>query len=247
MTGPTNAPADLGSTRDPYRTWDAAYVLGALSPSERLEFQAHLTECEQCRASVAELAPLPGMLASVPRDVAEQMLDGDQLSTAPPAGDTLTTLARRTARTRWRNRMLAIGGAVVAAAAAVLITLPLAHSNESTPPTPAGPQVVAARSLDELVQTPLSASVKLMTQPGGGTRVDFRCSYDKSGSAGSYSGKYAMYVTTQSGVQSKIAEWTANPGDTITGSAVSAVAPHDITRVDIRSESTDEVLLSATI
>ena len=39
-----------------YAEWDAAYVLGALSPAERREFEEHLDECEKCRAAVTELS-----------------------------------------------------------------------------------------------------------------------------------------------------------------------------------------------
>src|SRR4051794_40547905 len=50
---------------DAYAEWDAAYVLGALAPAERLEFEGHLALCTRCRASVAEIAGLPGLLAQV--------------------------------------------------------------------------------------------------------------------------------------------------------------------------------------
>ncbi len=33
-----------------YADWDAAYVLGSLSPAERREFETHLEGCERCRA-----------------------------------------------------------------------------------------------------------------------------------------------------------------------------------------------------
>lgn len=54
---------------DRYAHWDAAYVLGALGPAERREYAAHLTACEACRTAVAEIAALPGLLASVPADL----------------------------------------------------------------------------------------------------------------------------------------------------------------------------------
>jgi len=44
---------------------DGAYVLGALSPGERQEFERHLLGCEECSRSVRELAGLPGLLALV--------------------------------------------------------------------------------------------------------------------------------------------------------------------------------------
>ncbi|MCZ2263463.1 anti-sigma factor family protein, partial [Isoptericola sp. QY 916] len=68
MTAPT----------DPYREWDAAYVLGALSPADRRDYEEHLAGCDACRAAVAELAGLPGLLASVP---AEHALASDPRGT----------------------------------------------------------------------------------------------------------------------------------------------------------------------
>ena len=51
---------------DAYADWDAAYVLGALSGPERVEYEAHLAGCPRCQAAVAELAGVPGLLAQVP-------------------------------------------------------------------------------------------------------------------------------------------------------------------------------------
>ncbi|HEY1319654.1 MAG TPA: zf-HC2 domain-containing protein, partial [Streptosporangiaceae bacterium] len=45
------------------------YVLGAADASERLRVEAHLPGCAACRAELARLAPLPGLLASVPPDL----------------------------------------------------------------------------------------------------------------------------------------------------------------------------------
>ena len=50
---------------------DASYVLGALSPAERKEFEQHLAVCEGCARNVRELAGLPGLLARVDRAVLE--------------------------------------------------------------------------------------------------------------------------------------------------------------------------------
>ena len=45
------------------------YVLGAADTSERLRVEAHLPGCAACRAELARLAPLPGLLARVPPDL----------------------------------------------------------------------------------------------------------------------------------------------------------------------------------
>ena len=48
---------------DTYLTWDAAYVLGALSGEDRREYESHLAECARCRSAVGELGGMPGLLS----------------------------------------------------------------------------------------------------------------------------------------------------------------------------------------
>ena len=60
---PIGQPGNL----DGYAEWDAAYVLGALSPVERLEFESHLSGCPACRSAVTEIAHLPGLLSQAAR------------------------------------------------------------------------------------------------------------------------------------------------------------------------------------
>src|SRR6266536_3103320 len=45
------------------------YVLGAADTAERLRVEAHLPGCAACRAELARLAPLPGLLVRVPPDL----------------------------------------------------------------------------------------------------------------------------------------------------------------------------------
>jgi len=57
----------LEREHEAFAEWDAAYVLGALAPVDRRAYEDHLAGCGRCRAAVAELAPLPGLLARAPR------------------------------------------------------------------------------------------------------------------------------------------------------------------------------------
>lgn len=57
-------PAESGGS-DRFADWDAAYVLGALGPSDRRAYERHLAECDACRAAVADLAGLPGLLGTI--------------------------------------------------------------------------------------------------------------------------------------------------------------------------------------
>ncbi len=56
-------PGEGGDAMNPdhprFADWDSAYVLGALSPAERREYEEHLETCETCRRSVAELVADP--------------------------------------------------------------------------------------------------------------------------------------------------------------------------------------------
>lgn len=66
----------------PLCEWDGAYILGALSPADRLTYEAHLEQCLDCRESVAELGPLPGLLARVPGPA---RLDSEDLGADGPS------------------------------------------------------------------------------------------------------------------------------------------------------------------
>jgi anti-sigma factor RsiW len=68
-----------------YADWDGAYVLDALTPAEREEFERHLAVCTECRRTVAELLPLPGLLRRVDEADRESLLAGSPPA-APPAG-----------------------------------------------------------------------------------------------------------------------------------------------------------------
>jgi hypothetical protein len=52
------------------------YVLGAIDADERAAVDAHLDSCQECRAELAELAELPGLLALVPVEEAIALAEG---------------------------------------------------------------------------------------------------------------------------------------------------------------------------
>ncbi|MFJ3406477.1 anti-sigma factor family protein [Promicromonospora sp. NPDC090134] len=116
-----------GGSGDRYAEWDAAYVLGALSPSDRRSYERHLAECAACRAAVAELAGLPGLLGTISPEHAESLVAEPAGLPVPPddgapephrtgAVVPLAPLARAARRSRFRRRAL---GAVAASALVV--------------------------------------------------------------------------------------------------------------------------------
>ena len=63
-----------------YAMWDAAYVLGSLSATERREFEAHLADCPPCREAVAQLSGLPALLSRLDRHEVAAMHQSDHTS-----------------------------------------------------------------------------------------------------------------------------------------------------------------------
>ena len=49
------------------------FVLGALDPGERATFARHLDGCDECRRELAEMVPLPALLARIPTGDVEQL------------------------------------------------------------------------------------------------------------------------------------------------------------------------------
>ncbi|WP_194411183.1 zf-HC2 domain-containing protein [Microbacterium cremeum] len=85
-----------------FADWEAAYLVGALSPSDRRLFEEHLDECAACRDALAELAPTLGLLSRVSPDRAESLLQrpegaGD-VAAGPAPGARSEFVARAAAR-----------------------------------------------------------------------------------------------------------------------------------------------------
>jgi len=64
--------------------WDAAYVLGSLSATDRALFEAHLEGCDACMRSLAELSGLPGVLRMLPVEDALALMDEPDAPAATP-------------------------------------------------------------------------------------------------------------------------------------------------------------------
>ncbi len=109
---------------------DGAYVLGALSPTERVAFKQHLAGCEECTRSVAELAGLPGLLGRVDAAVLEEP-PADEL---PPS--LLPALLREVRRERRRRTLTTVGLAAAAAVVAAAVPIGLGQLGDEPAPRP---------------------------------------------------------------------------------------------------------------
>ncbi|WKK71906.1 zf-HC2 domain-containing protein [Rathayibacter oskolensis] len=230
---------------DEYRDWDAAYLLGALSASDRRAYELHLRACRGCRDGLAEFVPLPGLLAHLPRDEALSLLEAPEerrLEAAPPA--LLPRLAATAAsvrrRTRWRIAGLVLAAAGVSAAAA--LALPLVVG----PSLPSVETAGATVSLASAPGVPVEATVQFVSEEWG-TRIDMDCSWGApAGDTGSYPGGvgYVMYVTDTSGATEPVGSWTSTPGSTMHPTLATGLALAEIAAVEVRVQDSGDVILT---
>jgi hypothetical protein len=219
---------------------DGAYVLGALSPEDRIAFERHLPGCPECARSVRELAGLPGLLARVPVEI----VDPDAAPRTPVPDTLLPALVRRARSSRNRRRWIA-GGLAAAAVAAGVVVVTTVAGGDHAPPS-AGPSASATTATAEPFKPvgaePISGWISL-TPVGWGTRLDLVCSYADEHGYGDTSGTtYLMYVVHADGSTEQVASWKALPGKTMRLSAATAATVRDIADVEVRTASGRTVL-----
>ncbi len=215
---------------------DAAYVLGALSPEERLEFERHLPGCPTCSIAVSQLAGLPGLLAQVSPEVLEREPE-------PVPGTLLPALVREVRRGQVRRRWavgLAAAAAVVAVGAGTAVVVSV--TGDDAPSQQAGPTISAPREMTQVGQSAVLGQLSL-TSVGWGTRLDLTCSYDEpSGYDDGAPHSYALVVHTRDGGTERVGTWKGLPGKTMHLTAATALTADQIRSVEVLTETGQPVL-----
>ncbi len=174
-------------------------LVGALDPDERADVEEHLRGCPSCAATLAELAPLPGLLSRVeypelaltgpPADVIERVVAAARAG-APTAPDELAAARRR----RWKA-----ASAGLAAAASVALLLGVAITRADTGVDQPQAAVVSASN----PATSVSARVAMDPVPAG-TEVTLRLAGVKAGQ------RCSLVVVSHDGSRDIASSWVAN-------------------------------------
>lgn len=224
---------------DRYLTWDAGYVLGALSPSERREFEAHLETCARCRAGVAELTGMPALLAMVDLADVEAM---DHQPPTPPLRPELREQVLATARLRRRRSRWVTTAAVGLAAVLLAIGLWVVIRPETLGLQQGSPQAAAMLEMGKVSETPINASIA-MSGYSWGTRIDMACSYGDWGQRDAPAQNLGMVVIGRDGTRTQIATWLGLSGATALPSGNVPLPPGEIASVQLVSADDGKVLL----
>ncbi len=238
-----------------YAMWDAAYVLGSLSPAERREFETHMATCEPCRQAVSEICGMPALLSRLDRgDVAEIDEHGHAGGAPPPLRpELLTSLLNQVTWRRRRSRMLT--WAVAAAAAAVLaVGVFVAVRSNPAIPTPEPPPQASSSALVMTPVTPtaLSATISLSGHRWG-TQIEMNCTYGVESETAPHEDeeeagdKLAMVVVGRDGSQTQLATWVGLAGVTASPGGSTSMTIDQIAAVQVVSADDGSVLLQRSL
>jgi hypothetical protein len=243
---------------DRFAQWDAAYVLGALSPAERREFEEHLASCPLCQAAVSELAAVPGLLAQVsPADAAMLAMTVDNqvghgeasasgvdetelIEPAPPP--TLLPKMIKKVRARRRRMLAAVAGI---AAAVILVISGGVVVTGLLPLRPAGPERIA---FSPVVPSGITAIADVVPVKDG-TDIQVECVYAELNDPRPGGGheNYSIFVVDRSGHASEIKEWPATPNKQMRPAGTTPLRVSQIADLEIRQSDTNEILLRAPV
>jgi Putative zinc-finger len=227
---------------DRYVTWDAAYVLGSLSSSERREFEVHLQTCERCRSAVADLSGMPALLGLLSAE------DVSGLGSEQPEPPPLRPELRQSVldRVRWRRRrswwLTSAGSGIAAALVAIGLVLVMQPESlgfgEGTTSSS-----VAQLEMKKVAPTSFNATVALSSFAWG-TRIDMACSYgDWSGGGDATPSNLGMVVVGRDGSHTQVATWLGLNGATALPSGNTTMPMDQIASVQLVSADSGKVLL----
>jgi anti-sigma factor RsiW len=221
-----------------YAMWDAAYVLGSLSASDRREFEAHMATCPACREAVADLSGVPALLSQLDRaEVAAIDESGRGPSATPELSPEL--LPSLLATVRWRRRRTRVATWVASSAAAAVLGVGVLVGVQGYSSTPAQP-VTASQPMAQISTSMLTSTVQLVSQHWG-TSINLKCVCLAPLTA--HHDTLAMVVVGRDGSQTRLATWVAVPGHTATPAGSISTPVDQIAAVQIVSADNGQVLL----
>lgn len=191
-----------------------AYIVGALDAADRGGFELHLGGCATCRAAVAELAALPGLLSRIGLDEA--------VSGPPVAGDAMLErlLARATReRTRTRRRRL-LAAAVGVAAAAVLGAGATIVAQDAGGTAPVATVTASAGTVHMRVEVAAARAGTRLTLRLSGVPREEHC---------------RLVAVSDSGARETAASWEAGYDGTATISGMTAIPRAHLSRLVIET------------
>jgi len=235
----------LGPPGDSYAMWDAAYVLGSLSASDRREFESHMAGCPACREAVADLSGVPALLSQLDRSEVAAMNESGHPGSLPATPEiSPQLLPSLMATVRFRRRRARVATWVASSAAAVVLGIGVLVGVEGHSSTPAQQLTASSQPMAQVGTTLLTSTVQLSSQHWG-TSINLKCVCLAPLTA--HHDTLAMVVVGRDGSETRLATWTADPGHTATPAGSISTPADQIAAVQVVSADTGQVLLQRSL
>jgi anti-sigma factor RsiW len=229
-----------------YATWDAAYVLGSLSPADRREFEAHLSGCPSCTQAVAELSGMPALLSKLDTETVAAI--NDQAAEPLMTPNLLPSLMSAVRQRRHRTRLATWSSAAAAAAVLAVGAFVGISSHSLTSPTAQTSQTpqasASALPMVQIATKELASTVSFSSQ-NWGTVIDLRCVC--LAPAYAHHDRLAMVVVSRDGTHTQLATWVADPGHTAMPTGSISIPIDQIAAVQVVSADNGKVLLERSL
>ena len=222
----------MNETVDPFRDWDAAYVLGALSAEDRRAFERHLANCPACEAAVAELAGIPGILTKIDANTAVALASAPKME-QPRDWHYEPDLVQRLARSARRRRRGLTAGLTAAAALLIVVGILTGRAIHPTTKLASGPTGTVV-TMAQVQPNAMTADLRVTSKPWG-TRFDWSCAYGSAWAPNSAPQAYNLVITDASGVKTVVATWSSTDSSAEGLAASSSIPIADIKTIEIRA------------
>ena len=234
---------------DPFRDWDAAYLLGALSSDERRSYERHLSNCAACTSAVGDLAGIPGFLTKINLEAALEISKspyGAENPRAIDAENSIQNLARRVIERKKYGRRRLVGAMAVAAAFLMVIGIGIGARIQSSANMSSGvsANLSAGRNIEMVQLKPNVMTVTMrVASKKWGTQFQWSCIYAEERSASETPEAYDLVVTDTSGAKIVVATWR-ELGKSATGLiATTSIPLTSIRAVDIRGSGSQSSIV----
>lgn len=225
-----------------FAMWDAAYVLGCLTPCDRREFEVHIAHCSACWEATAELSGMPAMLSQLdPSELAAINEFGDLSDIPKISAQLLPSVLTTVRQQRRRSRLITCAAAAAAALLAISVFVSF-HGNFTT--SPPSHTFVSALQMTQ-VGTKLLTSTVWVTPERWGTSINMRSACLAPLDAPH--DRLAMVVIGRDGSQTRLATWVAEPGHTATPVGSISTPANQIAAVQVVYASNGQLLLERSL
>jgi len=217
---------------------DGAYILGALSPAERADYERHLPTCAHCREAVATLAVLPGLLGRLDPSTAVPTVTAP-LTLMPRL---LAAAASRRRAERRRRSWFSVAVATAAAMVAVAVGVGV-HLADRTPTAPVVAPTATPIPMSAMRQTPRMLPIEAeigLSRAEAGTWVAMRCRYEE-GYSNSWPVRLVVFPKF-GGPTEQVGTWMATSGREVRLTTLTHFAPDEIGRVELQGEDATTLL-----